>query len=197
MEPTSLYNEKDLLRQVAAGDEKAFRAIYDQYRKKIASFAFLLTQSEDITDEIVQQVFVKLWTNRGKLKEVAQFNAWLHTITRNLVVDGIRKAAREAEVRAAWVGNALADANFADHIIFSREHEKLLQEAVGRLTPQQREIYRLSREQGLKHDEIAARLGISALTVKNHLVHAMRSIREHFRLHVDLLVIVACLGPFF
>ena len=71
------YDESEALKRLAQGDEKAFRMIYDRYRKKIASFAWLLTESEELTDQILQDVFVKLWINRSKLDGVNNFNAWL------------------------------------------------------------------------------------------------------------------------
>jgi RNA polymerase sigma-70 factor (family 1) len=189
-----IYDEKGLLLRLSEGDEMAFKAIYDRYRKKIASFAFLLTESADMTDEILQEVFVKLWINRSKLPDVIHFNAWLHTIARNLVVDAMKKIAREKAVRTIWTDRTPLQDNYADEIIFARENEKLLHQAIQQLTPQQQEVYKLSREQGLKHEEIASRLNISAMTVKNHLVNAMRTIREYFRGHADLIMIVVLLG---
>lgn len=183
------YTDEELLILLSRGDKVAFRAIYDRYQKKIASFAYLLTESETTTDEIVQEIFVKLWENRQKLKDVKKFNSWLHMVIRNHVVDRIRKTAREAAVREYWSKKINIDANFVDNIIYAKEHEKLLFEAITKLTPQQQEVYRLSREHGLKHDEIAIRLGITAPTVKNHLVNALKSIREYFRHHADIMII--------
>ena len=88
-----LYDEKTLLLQVAEADEKAFRQLYDRYRKKIASFVYLLTESPEMADEIVQEVFVKIWINRDKLQDVHHFNGWIHTITRNFVTDALKKMA--------------------------------------------------------------------------------------------------------
>lgn len=176
---------------MAEGDEGAFRQVYYLYRKRIASFAYLLTESAFMTDEIVQEVFVKLWLHRAKLADVSNFNAWLHTVTRNLVSDAMKKIAREEKARAAWSEHNPLQDNYADEIIFARENDRLLREAIQQLTPQQQQIYRMSREQGLKHEEIALHLGISSMTVKNHLVNAMRTIRQYFKQHARFIVLVA------
>jgi RNA polymerase sigma-70 factor (ECF subfamily) len=188
-----IHNESTLLRRLAQSDETAFRMIYDLYRKKISSFAFVLTKSEDMADEILQEVFVKLWLNRTKLVDVDNFNAWLHTIARNLVLDALKKIAREKNALLTWSLSAPAHGYEADQVIFSKENEKILQDAVQQLTPQQQEVYRLSKIQGLKNKEIASLLGISALTVKNHLVNAMRIIRHYFRHNTDLIIVLILL----
>lgn len=185
------YDENELLKRLSGGDEKAFKIIYDLYRKKIASFAWLLTESEELTDYILQDVFVKLWLYRSKLENVNNFNAWLHTITRNLVADAMKKIAKERSLILPLHNIEPAESYSADAVLFAKENENLLRKAIERLTPQQQEIYRLSREQGLKNDEIAVKLGINPMTVKNHLVNAKRSIFDYFKEHTDMIVIAA------
>lgn len=185
------YDENEVLKRLSGGDEKAFKIIYDLYRKKIASFAWLLTESEELTDYILQDVFVKLWLYRSKLENVNNFNAWLHTITRNLVADAMKKIAKERSLILPLHNIEPAESYSADAVLFAKENENLLRKAIERLTPQQQEIYRLSREQGLKNDEIAVKLGINPMTVKNHLVNAKRSIFDYFKEHTDMIVIAA------
>lgn len=186
------YDETEVLKKLSQGEEKAFRAIYDRYRKKIASFTWQLTGSEELTDEILQEVFVKLWINRSKLNDIHNFNAWLHTVTRNLVSDSLKKIAKEKAVVRSLTGTFdTADWNDYDNIVFGNENEHLLTKAIDRLTPQQRQVFLLSKDQGRKNDEIARSLGIHPMTVKNHLVNAKRSIMEYFKEHIHLLVIVS------
>lgn len=187
-----LYDENETLKRLSQGDEKAFRTVYNVYRKKIAAFAWLLTESEELTDEILQEVFVKLWLNRSKLDNVSNFNAWLHTITRNLVSDAMKKIAKQRTiVRPLKNDDDPAESYSADTILFAKENEKLLKDAIAQLTPQQQEILCLSKEQGMKNDEIAGHLGINPMTVKNHLINAKRSIRQYFKQHAHLIIIAA------
>ena len=183
--------EKDLLGQLAAGNEKAFHEVYHQYQRRIFSFAYLLTESADLAEEVVQEIFIKLWYNRGKLGNVANFSAWLHAMTRNFVADAMKKRAREILGKKELGRITSMESNHTDEIIFLKENEQLLREAIEKLSPQQQVVYKMSREQGLKHAEIAEQLNISDRTVKNHLVNASRIIREYFRANADLIVIIS------
>lgn len=193
MKSIHIYDEVDLLNRLSKNDEVAFRIIYDLYRKKIAAFAFFLTKSEDMAEEILQEVFVKLWLNRAKLSEVDNFNAWLHTITRNLVVDALKKIAREKTTLLRWSLHTSSHGYDADAIMFTKESEQILQNAVDHLSPQQQEVYKLSKIKGLRNKEIASLLGISSLTVKNHLVNAMRNIRHYLRHYTNLIIMLLLL----
>ena len=105
-----------------------------------------------------------------------------------------KKIARENTINATWAKTITLEANFADEIILSRENEKLLQAAVQQLTQQQKQVYQLSQESGMKNEEIALFLNISSLTVKNHLAAARKSIRNHFRHNAELIMIILLLN---
>lgn len=180
-----IQTEKELLLQLSKGNEFAFREIYNIYHNKIVSFAFLLTESPYLAEEIVQEVFMKLWINRRKLDEVANFNAWLHTIAKNLVADAMKKIAREKLTKKkAIIYTETVENNDPSSYITFREKELLLENAINRLSPQQQMVYKLSREQGLPNKDIAIKLHISNKTVKNHLTNSMHIIREYFSLNM-------------
>jgi RNA polymerase sigma-70 factor (ECF subfamily) len=177
------HKEKGLLVKVANGDEEAFKLLYDHYRQKIYAYACHLTGSRLLADEVVQEVFLKVWLNRQKLPSVSNFNAWLYTISRNQLFDALKRSAREAVGRKALI-NEMPDAvNNADDILLNKENDKLLQQALSRLSSQQQIIYHLSRNKGMKYDEIARQLQIAPNTVKVHIVNALRTIREYIRFH--------------
>lgn len=178
-----LQTEKELLLQLSRGDELAFREVYNGYRGKIAAFAFLLTESPYLTEEIVQEVFMKLWIYRRKLGEITNFNAWLHTITKNLVADAMKKVAREKSTKKKAITDMVTiENNDPSGYVAFREKELLLEKAVEALSPQQQIVYKLSREQGLPNKDIAMKLHLADKTVRNHLVNAMRAIRKYFSL---------------
>ncbi|HEX8376439.1 MAG TPA: sigma-70 family RNA polymerase sigma factor, partial [Pedobacter sp.] len=83
MKADSSYNESFLLQLTATGDENAFRKIYENYLNKLYSYAFRLTQKEELAEEVVQDVFLKIWVNRGELTEIQKFDSYLYTIVRN------------------------------------------------------------------------------------------------------------------
>ncbi len=182
----TLHNEKELLLRVARGDEMAYRIIYDHYRKRIYAFALHLTESETQADEIIQEVFMKVWMHRSKLPAVTYFSTWLHTIARNCIFDALKRMAREASVRSKFLDGTPVAGNSVEDRLLTKENEQILREAISKLSAQQQLIYHLSRHQGLKHDEIATRLNISPNTVKVHMVNALKTIRAHVRQHTGL-----------
>ncbi|HUP11687.1 MAG TPA: RNA polymerase sigma-70 factor [Niastella sp.] len=187
----SLPNEKALLARIAAGDETAFRAIYDHYRKKIYTYTIRLTESEAIADDIIQDVFMKVWMNRQSLECIGNFNAWLHTVARNHIADVMKILARARLSHQQWGQKAAAGLNNVEENLADKENQQLLQQALNQLSPQQRLIYHLTRHEGTKHAEIAGKLQISRHTVKTHLVHALRSIRNYLQLNSDQVLFIA------
>ena len=188
-----LPNEKELLSRIAAGDETAFRKIYDRYRRKIYAYALRLTESESIADDIIQDVFMKVWINRQSLENVSNFNAWLHTIARNHIADVMKILAKARLSHQQWAQAVPAGSNNVEEAMADKENQQLLHEALNRLSPQQRLIYQLTRHEGSKHAEIAGQLNISRHTVKTHLVHALRSIRNYLQFHSDHVLLLVIL----
>lgn len=183
MQSTYLHNEKGLLVKVANGDEEAFRLLYDHYRQKMYAYAHHLTSSSLLADEVVQEVFLKVWLHRQKLPQVTHFNAWLYTITRNQLLDALKKIAKETISRKALYQVLPESVNNADDAVMQKENDKLLQQALSQLSSQQQIIYHLSRNKGMKYEEIARQLHIAPNTVKVHIVNALRTIREYIRFH--------------
>ncbi|MEP7374563.1 MAG: sigma-70 family RNA polymerase sigma factor [Chitinophagaceae bacterium] len=191
---TSLYSETKLLVQVSGGDEKAFRIIFDRYRKKIYSYTFHLTESMQSADDTVQEVFIKVWLERKNLPDISNFNAWIHTLARHTVFNTLKKLAREKENNARLQTQATPLQQTADTILLDKENQRMLGLALEQLTPQQLQVYRLSREAGLTQEQIATQLGISLNTVKSHMVSALHTIREYLDAHtLVLMLLLACI----
>jgi RNA polymerase sigma-70 factor (family 1) len=186
------YNESELLKLVAAGDKNAFTQIYNNYRNKIYSIAFELTESSAVAEEIVQDVFLKIWVKRNTLNEVTHFRAYLFTIARNYVFTALKRIARKETIEV----NAMQDAplyyNDTENRVLNNEYTRLLQAAIDRLPEQQRQVYNLIKKEGYKREEVAAALRLSPETVKTHLAQAMRNIRTYClaRLDVSIALII-------
>lgn len=191
-EPTisNLPNEKELLSRIAGGDENAFRAIYDNYRKKIYAYTIRLTESEAIADDIIQDVFMKVWLNRQSLESIDNFNAWLHTVARNHIADAMKIIAKARVSHQQWAQKTATGINTVEETLADKENQQLLQQALNRLSPQQQLIYHLTRHEGTKHAEIAGKLQISRNTVKTHMVHAIRSIKNYLHLNSNNVILL-------
>jgi RNA polymerase sigma-70 factor (ECF subfamily) len=188
-----LPDENDLLARIAEGDEKAFAPVFHHYRRKIYSYAYHLCGDSAQADELVQDVFMKVWMHREKLPHVLRFDNWLFTIARNQVFDMLKNMAKESALRRQMAALPEPGANLVEDIVLTRENEEQLQRALDQLSPRQRLIFTLSRHQGMKHEEIASHLHISRHTVKTHLVQALRTLRDILHFPTDGILLVCLL----
>ncbi|HEY4288056.1 MAG TPA: RNA polymerase sigma-70 factor [Puia sp.] len=177
------YNEPGLLASVAEGDETAFTTLFDYYRDRIYSFAFRVTHTAVLSEEIVQDVFLSIWINRATLTGIQNFQAYLFTITRHEAYRVLRRVARNY---AAGLPAEIPSPghNETDNYILGKEYNTLLQTAIDRLPNQQRQVYRLIKEERLKREEVAVLLHLQPETVKFHLAQAMKSIRAFCAPHL-------------
>jgi len=178
-----LHNEFELILLVAQGDERAFSALFQHYKDKLYSYALRLTEEEELAEEMVQDVFMKIWMSRSELKKIESFDAYLYTVIRNKSYNAIKRRAHEAVILKELSLNMTEMQNSTEETVIVNNYQQLLQQVVSQLPPQQKLIYDLSRTQGLKHEEIALQLKISKNTVKVHLVKALHTIRSAFYNH--------------
>jgi RNA polymerase sigma-70 factor (family 1) len=181
-----IYNEPALLLKVANGDEIAFRQLFEAHWDNIYGVAFAFTKSPVIAEEMVQDVFVKIWTKRQQLPEIKNFNDYLFIIARNHIFSVLRKKIYEEPFSDHLKDYFLEASNLPDQQLLYREAENLVQQAVAQLPPQQRLIYCLSRKDGLNQDEIANKLNISKNTVKSHMSKALQFIRNYLQMHTEV-----------
>ena len=176
-------DEKWLLEQIAQGDEAAFRKVFDAYRDPVYAYILYLIRSQVLADEILQDVFLRIWLNRHTLPEIKSFRAWTFTIAKNRIIDVMKIQAKEALLRSAAPDPAPSCE--PEDRIREKEYELLLHDALSQLSPKQQQIYQMSRENGLKLNEIATELNISSNTVKSHLMRALRTIKKNLQPHIQ------------
>jgi RNA polymerase sigma-70 factor (family 1) len=176
------------LQLIAEGNEKAFEQLFVRHKDRIYEIAFLYTESGFLAEEILQDIFVQVWQKRAELPSIDNFSSWLFILTRNRCFNVLRDLARINSNKKSLI-NGLPDAvvEAADTRLLSSEAEKLVGEAMERLTPAQRQAFDLFKLKGLSREETAAKMGISPNTVKVHLLNAMRIIRTFF-IEKDLLI---------
>ncbi|WP_298737775.1 RNA polymerase sigma factor [uncultured Chitinophaga sp.] len=187
-----------LLAGISAGDEAAFRCLFDRYRGRIYTYALRLSENTSLADEVVQDVFLKVWLKRKDLAAIENFSAWLYAIARNRMFDMLKQQAREQQTRDTVQQEGGHYANTTELHLLEKEQQLLLRDALAKLSPRQQLIYNLSRDHGMKHEEIANTLKISRNTVKTHLVHALRVIKDHISPYINALMIgISLLAKFF
>jgi RNA polymerase sigma-70 factor (family 1) len=180
-----------LVMRVADGDPGAFRELFETFSPKVYGFALKLTHSPAIAEELVQEVFMKIWMYRGGLRGVEHFPAYLYTITRNLTFNVLKRLSAEQKAKAEYIKGFREDVHETEETVIGRDYQNILQNAIDKLSPQQKLVYSLCHGEGMKYEEAAEKLHISRLTVKTHMQQAIRSIKTHFRRVVVVLAVSA------
>lgn len=179
-------NEQGLLQQVATGNEQAFAKLFDAYHQQLGEYVFRITESLPVTEEIVQDVFVKLWLKRDILPGLESFSNYLFILLRNHTISYLRKKARERTQYQQWA-QTFEQEETADET--SEQYRVWIDEAIEQLPGRQKEIYLLSRYQKLTQKQIAEQLQISPHTVKTHLERAMTTIKDHVRTQIPSVLL--------
>lgn len=176
---TQFDTDSVILERIVAGDELAFRVFYDQNFARMAKFTFKMCKSEAITEEIVQDVFLKLWLNRDALADVVNIQAYLFSMARNKTVDFLRKLAKETHI-IETLSTQLTESHYAiDDKLNEDSLLILINDALSGLCVQKRKIFEMSKIQGFSHDEIAETLHLSKSTVKNHLSETLKHLKKY------------------
>ena len=177
--------------QVAEGDEKAFEELFYAYHQQLGSYVLGWTKSVPVTEEVVQDVFLKIWMNREALKSVERFDSYLFIVSRNHTFNALRQSAKKRLKSQEWARHFENEQDFSNDPL-DEHYMSLIDAAVAKLPPQQQKVYTLKRQGGLKYDEIANRLEISPETARKHLAAALRSITSYVkaRIPVSLLILL-------
>lgn len=184
----------ELVKLLKTGDMAAFDAIYNKYCHKLHEFVLMFLKQEEDAEEIVQEVFIKIWESRGKIDVYASFESFLFTIAYNATMSLLRK--RVSETKSREYLKSLQQINSAEQVIGEIQFNELdnkVQSLLQQLTPRQKEIYLLSREDGLTHREIAQKLNISESTVNNHLVTTIKYLKSHIDSSLTVNILFLCL----
>jgi RNA polymerase sigma-19 factor, ECF subfamily len=156
-----------------------FKRLFDNYKNRLFGYVLAISHSEYIAEEITQEIFIKLWICHDMLNQVENIDGYIFTIARNKTLNHLRKAAHDIKLLSELQGRMVSENNNVEEYTLTAEYDKLVHEALTLLSPQRRLVYKLSRNNGLNHQEIASQLQLSRSTVKNHLVEALRFIRKY------------------
>ena len=172
-----LPDEKELFARVAEGDQAAFTKIFDHYEPRIYPFVLKITRSEIVAEEIVQELFIKLWINRAAVKKIKNPRSYIFRMATNRTINYLKTLARQVRSVEKITNQVAVENNATEEMVNFKETVELINEAVSQLPEQQKKVYLLSRREGLNADEIAARMNLSNKTVKNHLTEALHRIK--------------------
>jgi len=184
--------EAELLSRVSRGEESAFRELFGLYQPGLLFLVHKITRNMSTAEEIVQDIFLKIWQTRESLSEIKRFKRYLFIISRNQALKLIDKEIRERNRHAQYekeslnVGNDQAETERAFHLI---------DEAIDRLPKQQKTAWLLSRHEGLTYEQIANQMGLSKKTVQYYIAIATDSIKSHLSdMNLQLLFLLIATG---
>jgi len=176
-----LHTEKELVKKLKEGDSFAFEVLFYKYRNKIKGFALKIVPAQIDPEEIVQEVFVRVWLKKEAIDPEKDFQSYLFSIAKNMVLDHLKSAVNR---KLYFVGEHfqqdLAEEEGMEASI-SEETEAKLQKLINEIPERRREIFRLSRFEGLTYKQIADRLNISENTVDSQIRNALAFLRKEFR----------------
>lgn len=178
----------DIIEKLSEGDPNAFRHVFCTYFPKVRAFVVGFLKSDADADDVVQTIFIKLWTNREKLPEIENLDAYLYVMARNAVYNFISTPFnRYAHIDLSDISPASTET--PQDTLVANDTQLMIDMVVSEMPAQRQKVYRMSREEGLSNDEIAARLGISKKTVENHIHLALSEIRKAVMLFYIMLTL--------
>lgn len=179
------FNEKELLHQLSSGNERAFTILFDKYKNILYGSALKTTKSKTLSEEVVQDVFLKIWLRRDEMKYITDFESYLFVSGRNHIFNNIKKIAKENTLK-----NKNVDISFdsAYYFLEDEQYNILLNKILLKLPAQQQKIYQMAKVDELSHEKIAKILNISPLTVKKHMSQALKFIRIQLESHINLIL---------
>lgn len=185
MKHRELNSERDLLLLVSQGDETAFARLFHAYHQRLGAFVYELTGSVSMAEEIVQEVFIRIWEKRDKLSQVSNFHPYLYTVAKNYTFSFLKKLGRELAHKQEWELSISPDTGNPYEESMDACYRRIIDQAIAELPAQRQRVYLLSRDEGLRQAEIAERMAISRETVKKHMVLALRAIRSYALTHAE------------
>jgi len=170
-------DETILLNGISLGDKRAFDEIYNQYHSDIYKYVFKFVKSSDCSEDLCQEIFLKVWEKRENLADVRSFRAYLFTVSKNHIFDFLRHASVEQSAREEILYASRDLKNQVEDSIQSEEYYQHLQKVLDQMSPRNQEVFKLCREMDQTYDEAAEVLGISRNAIKKHMVKTMKLLK--------------------
>lgn len=182
MRSSDVHTDSSLLSAIASGDKTAFTILFERYRDQLFFYLLKHTKSSEVAEEIVTDIFMKLWTGRELAGQIINIGAFLRKVGYYKILDFLRTTARNSRLQQLYIDHMSPSPEpRADELMISAELKLVLSGAINALPPQRQMIYKLSRQEGLTHDQIATILHLSPNTVSNALSSANSSIKKAVR----------------
>lgn len=185
-QPTNDALLQSLKEKIAAGDETAFRQLFNLYTRKLTQFAFAIVKSNDAAREIVDEVFIKIWRNKASATNIQNLTVYLYKATKNTALNYLLAKAKENVIEPFdFFSVQLSDDHSPEKKMITSELLKKINAAIDQLPPRCKMVFKLVREDGLSYKEVGAILNISPKTVDAQMMIAVKQISEKVKADFD------------
>lgn len=171
-------DKEGVMESLREGNSCAYKIVYDRYQRQVYFFVYAITKSAYAAEEIVQEVFIKIWMIRESLQPDRSFEAFLFAVVRHLSYNYLRTVTNSRSLKEELRKNLTHFTRYTEDVILLMEYETLLEDILTRIPKQKRHIFMLSKRQGKSNQDITNLLSFSSKTVKNHLWAILQTIRR-------------------
>lgn len=178
--------EESYVKALAKGDQKAFDVLFLHYYPKLVNFISGFVKDNELARDMSQDVFLDIWKGREKLMEVKLFKAYVFKMAKNAVCNYFDHIVVDEKFVAEQLARP-ADFESSEDIIYARQLQDMIDLAISQMPPQRKQIYIMSRVDGMSNSEIAEKLNINKRTVENHLTTALADIRKAIKVCLSFL----------
>jgi RNA polymerase sigma-70 factor, ECF subfamily len=179
-------SELYLVRKLRKGDCESFQLIFDKFKEKLYFFALSYLHSDSEAEEIIQNVFVSLWENRYSINEDLSIKDYLYKSVVNKIYNYFKHQAVRQKYHEHILIHESEEDDYMQSDIFYNDLKEMLQDLIEHLPARQKEIFKLSREEELSHNDIASKLGLSVRSVENNVYRALKYIKENLNKEYSL-----------
>lgn len=189
-------DEVQLLLRLRDGDDLAFGQIYDRYKARLGYSLLRLLKSEVLAEELLQDVFMKVWEHRAAIDPTRSFKAYLYRIAENMAYDFFRRAAREKEILQEIIAANTELYTHVEESLLKKENIAFLERLLAQLPSQRKKIFVACKLEGKSYKEVAEEFGISTTTVNDHIQKAMECLKANIH-SIPVMQLTSLLVSFF
>jgi len=186
MTPADAAPLTTILDEFRQGKESAFNTLYSIYFKPIYRKIYVMVKEEAVTDELVQDLFLKIWQKREDINATGSFESYLYKIAQNLVYDYFRKIAKDQRLTNYLLLNATDYYLHSDQLLEDKESRKILMQAIDQLSPQRKQVFISCKLEGKSYEETGKEMGISVATVNSHMTQSFKQVKGYMASQYDL-----------
>ncbi|GET29864.1 RNA polymerase sigma-70 factor [Prolixibacter sp. SD074] len=182
--------ERNIIERLRSGDRTAFELLFQFYYPGLVIYATQFAVDELQAEDIVQNMFIKLWEKRQRVKLVDSLKSYFFTSVRNSCLNSLK----HQQVKSKYIGQLydMSEKNllYQPNLYIASELQEIIRQAIDELPERCREVFVMSRLEQMKNDEIAEKLNLSKRTVETHISHALKILRVKLKDYLPLLILL-------